>query len=71
MGFVRRPDIAMTERDMRVDLENLMGDGLVGDLANSILQSVGENILLQNRDKLANLVRDKVVDIVDSFLVIP
>jgi hypothetical protein len=34
---------------MAVDLENLMGAGLVGTVANVVLQDVGEALLYSNR----------------------
>jgi len=63
--FIRRPFVTMTEKDLRVDLENITKTLQVGD----ILKTVGEDLLFDNRDKLAELVMTKVIEIADAYLV--
>jgi len=63
--FIRKPFVTMTEKDMRVDLENITKVLQVGD----ILKTVGEDLLFNNRDKLAELVMGKVVEIANDYLV--
>jgi len=66
--YIREPDIQTTDQDLNVNLENLMGAGLVGDVANSILESVGEDLLFNNRNLLSELLIGKVYKIVNDFL---
>jgi len=68
--FIRRVDLKVTEKDMDVNLQNLMGDGLVGDVANSILDTIGEDILFNNEHLLEEWIRARVEKNVNDFLMV-
>jgi len=68
--YIKNIEIKMTEKEMDVNLENLMGDGLVGDVANSILDSVGEDILFNNEHLLEEWVQTRVEREITNFLIL-
>jgi hypothetical protein len=39
----------VTDKKLSVQLENLMGNGLLGNVANTIMDAVGEDLLYSNR----------------------
>ena len=45
----RRLELKLTDKDMAVDLQNLMGAGLVGTVANYVFQAIGEELLYSKR----------------------
>jgi hypothetical protein len=42
-------DLKMTDKNLEVHLENLMGAGFVGAVANYVLEAVGEDLMYSNR----------------------
>jgi len=66
--YIRNLDVQMTEKLMDVNLENLMGDGLVGNVINDILTLVGEDLLYNNRQLLIDSVGVLVEQHVNNFL---
>jgi len=66
--FIREFDVQMTHNGMDVNLENLMGDGLVGNVANSILDTVGEDVLYNNRNMLLETVAKRVEREINNFI---
>ncbi|XP_023339699.1 uncharacterized protein LOC111709950 isoform X2 [Eurytemora carolleeae] len=66
--YIREFQLLMTDNDLQVNLENLMGNGLVGAVANSLLSSVGEDILFNNRNLLEAIARNNWMMHVDNFL---
>ncbi len=45
----REVDLKMTDKNLEVQLENLMGAGFVGAVANYVLEAVGEDLMYSNR----------------------
>jgi len=68
--FIRKVDLKMTEKDMDVNLQNLMGDGLVGDVANSILDTIGEDVLFNNEHLLEEWIQTRVEREINNFLMV-
>jgi len=66
--YIRNLDVQMTEKMLNVNLENLMGDGLVGDVVNDILSVVGEDLLYSNRQLLIDTVGTVVENQVNNFV---
>lgn len=66
--YIRNLDVQMTEKMLNVNLENLMGAGLVGDVVNDILSVVGEDLLYNNRQLLIDNVGVLVERHVNNFL---
>jgi len=66
--FMRRLDLQMTEKSLNVNLENMMGQGLVGDVINDILGVVGEDMLYKNRESLLGMLGPLIEREVGRFL---
>lgn len=66
--FIREFDVQMTHNGINVNLQNLLGDGLVGSVANSILDTVGEDVLYSNRDMLLNTVVKRAEREINNFI---
>jgi len=66
--FIRRLDLQMTEKSLNVNLENMMGQGLVGDVINDILGVVGEDMLYKNRESLLEMLGPLIEREVGRFL---
>jgi len=50
---IKEMDIKMTNQDLDVKLENLLGGGFVGNMANDVLRLVGDDLLYNHKDLLA------------------
>ena len=54
---IKEMDIKMTNKDLDVKLENLLGGGFVGNMANDVLRLVGDDLLYNHKDLLASEVK--------------
>eukprot|EP00091_Calanus_sinicus_P018811 TRINITY_DN4420_c0_g1_i2.p1 TRINITY_DN4420_c0_g1~~TRINITY_DN4420_c0_g1_i2.p1 ORF type:complete len:119 (+),score=36.27 TRINITY_DN4420_c0_g1_i2:146-502(+) len=50
---IKEMDIKMTNQDLDVKLDNLLGGGFVGNMANDVLRLVGDDLLYNHKDLLA------------------
>jgi len=71
---VKEMELKMTNQDLDVKLENLMGGGFAGSVANDVLRLVGEDLLYSHKDLLANEVKKvfrkemtKFMEVYDQF----
>ena len=55
--YIKEVDLKMTNQDLKVNLENLLGGGLIGNMANDVLMSAGQDLLFNHKDILANMVK--------------
>ena len=55
--YVKEMDLKMTNQDLTVKLENLLGGGIAGNVANDVLRLVGEEILYNSKDLLSDKVK--------------
>ena len=65
---VKEMDLKMTNQDLDVKLEKLMGGGLAGSVANDVLRLVGDELLYSNKDLLADEVKAFFRKEVSKFL---
>ena len=54
---VKEMDLKMTNQDLDVKLQNLLGGGFVGNMANDVLRLVGDDLLYNHKDLLASEVK--------------
>ena len=66
--FIKNANLKMKNDNMKVDLENILGGGFIGDMANEILTLIGEDFLYAHKDQLAGFVRDKFKSELGKFL---
>jgi len=55
--FVKELDLKMTNQDLDVKLEKLMGGGFAGTVANDVLRFVGDEVIYNNKDLIAEEVK--------------
>merc|ERR1712215_632152 len=55
--YVKEMDLKMTNQDLTVKLENLLGGGIAGNVANDVLRLVGDELIYNNKDLLSNEVK--------------
>ena len=55
--YVKEMDLKMTNQDLNVKLENLLGGGIAGNVANDVLRLVGDELIYNNKDLLSNEVK--------------
>jgi len=55
--YIRNIDIKVMNDKLDVELENLMGNGLVSDVANSILDVIGDDMFYSHKDFLISEVK--------------
>ena len=58
----------MKNDKMKVDLENILGGGFIGDMANEILTLIGEDFLYAHKDQLSAFVTEKFKSELGKFL---
>ena len=66
--FIKNVDLKMKNENMQVDLENLLGGGFIGDMANKILTLIGEDFLYTHKDTLAAAAKQAYKGIIDKIL---
>ena len=54
---IKEMDIKMTNQNLDVNLENLLGGGFAGNMANDVLKMVGEDLLYSHKDMLVDIVK--------------
>jgi len=65
---IKEMDLKMTNQDLRVQMDNLLGGGFVGDVANEVLTLVGEDLLYNHKDLLSNEVKGVFKRELNKFL---
>jgi len=65
---VKELEVKMTHSGLNVQLENLMGGGLVGAAGNDVLTMVGEDVLFNHKDKLAAKVKENFRSELSKYL---
>merc|ERR1712055_690593 len=48
--YVKMMDLKMTNQDLTVKLENLLGGGIAGNVANDVLRLVGDELIYNNKE---------------------
>ena len=66
--FIKNIDLKMKNENMHVNLENLLGGGFMGDMANKILTLIGEDFLYTHKDTLAITAKQAYKAIIDKIL---
>ena len=66
--FIKNIDLKMKNENLRVQLENLLGGGFIGDMANKILTLIGEDFLYTHKDTLAVTAKQAYKAIIDKIL---
>lgn len=56
--YIKNVNLKMKNEKMKIELENLLGGGFVGDMANEILTLIGEDFLYAHKDTLATIAKD-------------
>ena len=56
--YIKNVNLKMKNERMKIELENLLGGGFVGDMANEILTLIGEDFLYAHKDTLATTAKD-------------
>ena len=54
---LKNVDLKMKYEDMKIELENILGGGFVGDMANEVLTLIGQDFIFAHKDTLANATR--------------
>ena len=65
---VKEMEIKMTNQDLDVNLEHLLGGGFAGNMANDVLKVVGEDLLYSHKDMLVNIVKKVYKEELSKFL---
>ena len=66
--FIKNIDLKMKNENLRVQLENLLGGGFIGDMANKILTLIGEDFLYTHKDTLATAAKEAYKSIIRKIL---
>ena len=66
--LIKNVDLKMKNENMQVNLENLLGGGFIGDMANKILTLIGEDFLYTHKDTLAAAAKQAYKGIIDKIL---
>ena len=66
--IVKNVNIKMNNEALDVELENLLGGGLIGDMANKIVNLIGDSFLQSHKDILSRTVRDKFREKFDQLI---
>ena len=66
--FIKNIDLKMKNENMNVNLENLLGGGFIGDMANKILTLIGEDFLYTHKDTLASTAKQAYKAIINKIL---
>lgn len=66
--IVKNVNIKMNNEELDVELENLLGGGLIGNMANKIVNLIGDNFLQSHKDILSRAVRDKFREKFDQLI---
>ena len=69
--FIKNVDMKMNNEKISVELENILGGGLIGDMANNILTLIGEEFLYAHKDMLTKRVSDKFKEKFSLIIAMP
>lgn len=69
--FIKNVDMKMNNDKLSVELENILGGGLLGDMANNILTLIGEEFLYAHKDMLTKRVSEKFKEKFNQILTLP
>ena len=58
----------MKNDDMKIELENILGGGFIGNMANEVLNLIGEDFLYAHKDTLAETAKKTFKNILGQFL---
>jgi len=66
--YVKNMDIKMKNDDMKIELENVLGGGFIGNMANEVLNLIGEDFLYAHKDTLTETVKTTFKNVLGQFL---
>ena len=66
--IVKNVDIKMKNDKLTVDLENLLGGGLIGNMANKIVNLIGDGFLQSHKDILSKTVKEKFKEKLEQLI---
>ena len=66
--IVKNVNIMMNNEELEVELENLLGGGLIGNMANKIVNLIGDDFLQSHKDILSRTVREKFKEKFDHLI---
>ena len=69
--FIKNVDMKMNNEKISVELENILGGGLIGDMANNILTLIGEEFLYAHKDMLTKRVSEKFKEKFSQIITMP
>ena len=69
--FIKNVDMKMNNEKVSVELENILGGGLLGDMANNILTLIGEEFLYAHKDMLTKRVSEKFKEKFNQIITMP
>ena len=69
--FIKNVDMKMNNEKVSVELENILGGGLLGDMANNILTLIGEEFLYAHKDMLTKRVSEKFKEKFSQIITMP
>merc|ERR1711936_41405 len=69
--FIKNVDMKMNNDKISVELENILGGGLIGDMANNILTLIGEEFLYAHKDMLTKRVSEKFKEKFSQIITMP
>ena len=66
--IIKNIDTKMKNENMAVELENILGGGVIGNVANNILTMVGEDFLYAHKDRLSKTIEDQFQSKLDLLI---
>ena len=69
--IIKNVDMKMNNEKVNVELQNILGGGLLGDMANNILTLIGEEFLYAHKDMLTKRVSEKFKEEFKKIITLP
>ena len=66
--YVKNLDVKMKYNDLKIDLENILGGGFIGDMANEVLTLIGEDFIYNHKDTLVTTTKEKFKEVFSRIL---